>query len=619
MTVEPIKSAAAQHEDHVPRTHAMRTSHTVIKASLVAGLLLAIAGVSVWSDAGAAETAPATPSLKKAFETRAQVSSAVALPAGVPEDEFNRGTPRTSVIGFLQATRERNFDRAAQYLNLSAGPGDRDGSQLARQLRIVLGRQLWVELDAVSLSPEGDPNDGLADGYDHLGRITGQTKSYDILLQRVPREDGVLVWKFAGSTVADIPQLYEEFGYPRLEAVLPPWFFDYRILGIEVVLWAAWIIISIVAFPFAMLLTAGVMWLVRRFRPDLASDAKQFFTGPIRMLLWVLLVRWLMQAIHTSVVFEAVGRARTLLVVALAWMGLRVLDLISQRIAQRLEAAGLSGSKVLLRPIVRLAKFVMLVGAVLLWLENLGYQVTTLLAGLSISGVAVALASQKTLENMFGALTLYTSQPVKVGDFCRFGDKVGTVEEIGLRATLIRTLDRSVISVPNAEFAHMHLENLSRRDRFWFHPRLKLRPETTPDQIRLVLVEVRKMLYAHPKVLSEPLWVRFTELGDMSLDIDVFAYIDVKDYNESLEVAEDLHLRILDIVADAGTELAVPCQIQYGLEGKPLDEGRVRNAEARVREWRAQRALYLPNFPSEKVAELRGSLEYPPEGSPDPR
>src|SRR5678815_2961825 len=101
MPVEQIKSAAAQHEDHVLRTYAMRTRHNVIKASLVAGLLLAIVGVSVWADAGAAETAPATPSLKKAFETRAQVSSGVALPAGVPEDEFNRGTPRTSVIGFI--------------------------------------------------------------------------------------------------------------------------------------------------------------------------------------------------------------------------------------------------------------------------------------------------------------------------------------------------------------------------------------------------------------------------------------------------------------------------------------------------------------------------------------
>jgi MscS family membrane protein len=264
-------------------------------------------------------------------------------------------------------------------------------------------------------------------------------------------------------------------------------------------------------------------------------------------------------------------------------------------------------------------KLVVLVGAVLLWLENMGYEITTLLAGLSISGVAVALASQKTLENVFGAVTLYTSQPVKVGDFCRFGDHVGTVEEIGLRATLIRTLERSLISVPNGEFAHMHLENFSRRDRFWFHPRLKLRLETTPDQIRYVLVEVRKMLYAHPKVLSEPLWVRFLELADMSHDVGVFAYIGVTTYDESLEVAEDLNFRIMEIVDSAGTELAIPVQIQYGVEGKPLDEGRMRQAEARVKEWRAQGALYLPNFPPDKIAQLKGSLGYPPDGSPNNR
>jgi len=264
-------------------------------------------------------------------------------------------------------------------------------------------------------------------------------------------------------------------------------------------------------------------------------------------------------------------------------------------------------------------KLIFVVGAILLWLENLGYQITTLLAGLSISGVAVALASQKSLENLFGAITLYTSHPVRVGDFCRFDNSVGTVEEIGLRATLIRTLDRSIISVPNAQFAHMHLDNLSRRDRFWYHPRLKLRRETTPDQIRYLLVEVRKMLYAHPKVLSEPLWVRFSGFGEASLDLDVFAYIEVKTYFESLEVAEDLNLRIMDILTEAGTELAAPTTIQYELPGKPLDEGHARNAEASVREWRDREALYLPNFPSGKITELKGSLDYPPAGSPGSR
>lgn len=579
-------------------------------------LLFALVSVLGWTDSAVAETVQSEATVKKALQGRAKVAGPSAEVVGAPEDEFSRGTPRTSFIGFLQATRDRDFERAAQYLDLPSEMRS-NGPALARHLRMVLGRELFPDLDALSLNPEGDPNDGLAEGRDRIGRITGETKIYDLLLDRVPREDGVYVWKVASATVAQIPKLHAEFGYGRLETILPPWFFDYRIIGIEILWWVAFVIVVIVAFPLAMLLVTGVLWLLRRFRPDASPELEQFFTGPARLLLWVLLARFLMQTSHMPVVLKAFGEGKTLLVAAMAWMVLRALDLAAQRTADRLQAAGLSGAKVFLRPIIRLAKLATLVGALLLWLENLGYEVTTLLAGLSISGVALALASQKTLENVFGALTLYTAQPVRVGDFCRFGDQIGTVEEIGLRATLIRTLDRSVISVPNAQFAYMHLDNLSRRDRFWYHPRLKLRPETTPDQIRFVLVEVRKMLYAHPKVLAEPLWVRFTEFGDASLNLDVFAYIGVTEYDESLDVAEDLNLRIMDIVAEAGTELALPSQIQYELPGSPMDEGRIRNAEARVKEWRAQQSLYLPNFPADKIAELKNTLQYPQAGSPE--
>jgi len=593
----------------------MCTRDLVIKTGFAAAVVFATVGIAGWPGVATAQTTPGKPTVKQVLETRAQVMGPVGAVAGAPDDEFDRGTPRTSLIGFLRATRERDFERAARYLDLSAELREH-GYELARQLRIVLGRELPVNLDALSLSPEGDPNDGLDSAFDRLGRIEGRIKTYDILLQRVPREDGVPIWKFAGSTVAEIPRLAAEFGYGQLETFLPSWFFDYRILGIEVVLWVGSVIIAIVVFPIAMALTAGFMWLLGRFRPDMAPVMERHFIGPTRMLMWVLVSRWCIQTFHTSVLVKAVGEARTLLVVALAWLVLRLLDFFAQRATERLETAGLSGAKIFLGPLTRLAKLVILIAAVLLWLENLGYHVTTLLAVISISGLAVALASQKTLENIFGAVTLYSSQPVRVGDFCRFGDQLGTVEEIGLRATLIRTLDRSVITVPNAEFAYMHLDNLSRRDRFWYHPRLKLRPETTPDQIRYVLIEVRKMLYAHPKVLSEPLWVRFTEISDCSRDLDVFAYIGVTDYFESLEVAEDLNLRIMDIVAEAGTELTVPTQIQYGIEGKPVDGERAKNAEAQVREWRAQRALYLPKFPPDKINELKGSLDYPPAGSP---
>ena len=591
---------------------------------MIIGSVAVILSMEVAAPASA-DTNPAQPSLKELVQKRSKVNQvrgsqlSESQAAGAPDDELNRGVPRSSVGGFLAAAHKRDYARAAEYLDLHSlplGMTESQGPELARQLKIVLDRVLWIDPDLVSASPEGDQTDALPDVRDRVGRIAGRERTYDLLLQRVPREDGVSIWKFAGATVAEIPQLYEEFGYGRLERVFPPWFFDVKILGIEVWGWTALVVIAIATLPIAFLLTALLMRMLRMFRAELAPDIEQLFIGPVRMLLWVLMARPLIDLTSHSVMQQALSESKTLIVVALAWIVLRFLDLIAQWMARRFETKGVTGSIVLLRPAVMLVKVLVVTGAAMLWLENLGYEVTTLLAGLSISGVAVAFAAQKSLENVFGAATLYTSQPVRVGDFCRFGNHIGTIEGIGLRATQVRTLDRTIVTVPNAEFAQMHLENYSKRDRFWYHPCLKLRYETTPEQIRYVLVEVRKMLYAHPKVLSEPLWVRFQGFRDYSLDLDVFAYIGVTDYNESLEVAEDLNLRIMDIVAGAGTDFAIPAQIQFEAPARMLDDEKSKTAESQVGEWRTQQALYLPNFPREKVAELRGSLDYPPVGSP---
>ena len=572
-----------------------------------------------------ADTNPTQPSLKELVQKRSKETRAGESPLpesqvpGVPEDELHRGVPRSSVGGFLAAANKRDYVRAAEYLDLHSlplGMTKSQGPELARQLKIVLDRVLWIDPDLVSASPEGDQTDGLPLVRDRVGRIAGHEKTYDLLLQRVPRVDGVSIWKFAGATVADIPNLYAEFGYGRLEAVFPPWFFDVQVLGIEVWFWVAFMIVACLAFPVAMALTAALIALRRRIHPPSAEEMATFLTGPLRFLIAVLLVRGLMGLTGLSLVVQALTQAATLVFVALAWLGLRLLDLFAQRIARYLEARGVVGTIILIKPAASLFKLVILIGAGLLWLDNLGFKVTTLLAGISISGIAVALASQKSIENIFGAVTLYASQPVKVGDFCRFGDQIGTIEEIGLRATRVRTLDRTIINVANAEFVRMHVENYSKRDRFWYHPCLKLRYETTPEQIRYVLVEVRKMLYAHPKVLSEPLSVRFRGFNDYSLDLDVFAYIGVKEYSESLEVAEDLNLRIMDIVTGAGTAFALPTQLQFEAPAKMLDDEKLKTVERQVEEWRMQQALYLPNFPREKVAELQGSLDYPPAGSP---
>ena len=374
----------------------------------------------------------------------------------------------------------------------------------------------------------------------------------------------------------------------------------------------------ILAYPLAALLTAAIIGVTRRLRSDLAQDIKDSLAGPIRILLWVLMVRFVLGTFVRSFMVDVLMEASTLLVIAVAWLAVRLVDFVVSRMIRRPGTRWMGSPLALLQHGARAIKLVVMVGAILFWLDNIGLQVTALLAGLSIGGIAIALASQKTLENIFGAVMLFSSQPVRVGDVCQFGDVVGTVEDIGLRATRIRTLDRTVVSVPNAEFVNLHLNNYSERDRFWFHPTIQLRYETTPDQLRCVLTEMRGMFHAHPNIAPDPLRVRFTGFGEYALNIEVFAYIErVTDYAESLAVAEDLNLRLMDIVAAAGTELAFPSQVSYQIPGKRLDQESIRAAEAKVKEWRSRQAFYFPDFPIDKIGELRSTLDYPPAGSPN--
>lgn len=594
--------------------------------SLTRTLYVAVIGatalilVTIWLTPLGAETGSGNPSLKQVIEKPSKGTADLERTApGIPDDPLGRGTPRSSVRGFLSSAKERNYVQAAEYFDLRNLPQDlteSQGPELARQLRIVLDQTLWIDLELLSTSPEGEQSDNLPIARERVGRISAEGKTYDLLLQRVPRGDGVYIWKFADVTVAEIPELYQQFGYGQLERIFPAWMFDVSFLGINLWLWAAVIGLGIVLYPAAMLVTKLAAAALRLLHVEFAEQFERLFSGPVTLLIWTVMVKSTATVLGSSIALSALGQARTVQVIGLAWLLMRLVDFVVQRAGTNLERKGLGGTRVLLMPVARLMKFVALAGAVLLWLDNAGYKVTTLLAGLSISGVAVALASQKSLENLFGAVTLFTSRPVKVGDFCRFGNEIGTVEEIGLRATRIRTLDRTVITVANAEFANLHLDNFSARDRFWYHPTLQLRYETTPDQIRYILVEVRKMLYAHPKILAEPLHVRFKSFGQYSLDVEVFAYIGVTDYTESLEVAEDLNLRIMDIVSSAGSDFAFPSEVQYSLAGKPLDEERAKAVSLQVKEWKAKQELYLPNFPADKIAAIKNSLEYPVEGSP---
>jgi MscS family membrane protein len=544
-----------------------------------------------------------------------------------PPDELGRGAPRGTVMGFLQATRAKDYKAAAEYLDLrrlSRAQQATEGPTLARHLRVILDNTLLIDPEAFSDHPDGSRDDGLPATRELVGRISSDQGPLSILLERVPRDDGVLIWKFAQSTVARIPDLYREFGYGPVGEVLPPVLVERRPLGIALWQWIALLILAGVAVLLARLIAAVGLFVLRLLlRGKPAGGALKLppeALPPLRLLLAVGVFHAGRIALALPVAVRPAFNAieGLIAVIAVTWLATRLMDVVRDMARLAVMARGQMAALPVVDLAQRAAKVVILVLGLLTVLDVLGINVTALVAGLGVGGIAVALAAQKTVEHLFGGLTLIADQPVKVGDYCRFGDQSGTVERIGLRSTRLRTLDRTVVSVPNGDFANMRLENFAERDRIWLRATLGLRYDTTPDQLRHVLVRLRELLYAHPRVDPDPARVRFVGFGAYTLDVEIFAYVRTADINEFLGVREDLYLRIMDVVAASGTGFAFPSQTHYtSTEG--VDAARARHAEAEVEQWRAEGTLPLPEFPAERVTGLRDTLDYPPRGSAQAR
>jgi hypothetical protein len=184
-------------------------------------------------------------------------------------------------------------------------------------------------------------------------------------------------------------------------------------------------------------------------------------------------------------------------------------------------------------------------------------------AGLGVGGIALALAAQKTLENLFGGISIIMREAIRVGDVCNIAGQIGMIEDIGIGATRLRAVDRRVVSVPNAQIYQMNLENLSMRDKFLFKHILALRRDTSPEQMRYVLSTINETLRNHPKIEVETARILFIEFGSSSLDTEIFAYVKETDYVCFLRVQQELLLSILDIVSASGTALALPSQTTY--------------------------------------------------------
>jgi len=497
----------------------------------------------------------ASAALGQALPTTGQEVPGAAAAAPLPIDP---DSPRASVTRFLDLARDGRYAQASAYLAVSEEQRPR-AAELSRYLKAVLDRHLWVDLERLSPRSAGDERDGLPPGMDEVGRLQGREPV------RVVRLEGVSEprWVFSIATVSRIDSWYVSLSDRWIRENLPEALLRSGPGEIAWWQWLAVLLIAGLATVGGLALAVPVTWMFRRLFARTRTPWDDLLLarsgGPLRFLIGVFVAGLLLPFLdlyEPGQLFMR-GLIRSLGLIGFFWALWRSVDVGVAAIHASSWSQGTS-AKSLVSLGRGLTKVLLAALALIAALSALGYPVSGLLAGLGIGGLAVALAAQKTGENLFGSLSLALDRPFDVGDFVRVEDFVGHVETVGLRSTRFRTQDRTLIAIPNGRMADMRIENFTARDRLRLACVIGLVHGTKAPQVRQVLEGIEALLRAHPKIWPEALTVNLKELGASSLDIEVGAWFVTQDWSEFQQIRQGLLIGFMDVVENAGTSLALP-------------------------------------------------------------
>lgn len=554
------------------------------------------------------------------FPTASETKEALA--PEYPEDSLGRRTPRGTVSGYFQAVGSKNYQRASQFFNVKKS---RRSAQQREKLVITFQKLLdksgnIFPYSLLNNSGAGKSDDDLSQELDYVGTMVVNGNNVKILVENVSKADEAPLWLFSSSTVNDIlaAKVSDDL---LLDQFLPQYLKEKTLAGVPLGHWIAMLIMLFLSYYFAKFVIFLLIWILRVVWKKSATDpiegVVKALALPFQIYLAVLVFVVFSKEIGISIIVRQKLSTITLIVGIVAFLILlwRLTDFIGSYSRRKMNFQGRVSAVSIILFLRRFIKIAIVVFGAISILSTLGFDVTAGIAALGIGGIALALGAQKTVENFVGSVTLIADQPIRVGDFCSVSGITGTVEQIGMRSTRIRTQNRTIVTIPNGEFSSSKIENFAPRDRFLMRSTFGLRYETTPDQMRFLLVEIRKLLYAHPMVNNDPARVRFINIGKSTLDLEVFAYINAVDYDNFLEVQEDLLLRFMDTVAESGTDFAFPSQTLYFAKDGGTSAENTVATEQRVAEWRTKNEMQLPKFDEQKINEIQDTLDYPPKGS----
>ena len=524
-------------------------------------------------------------------------------------DPLGRSTPRGTLVGFMRAV-DKNDASAVRYLQVTAGESPQ-ALTAARDLRNLIDRYLKEPLTKVSDSPDGALKDGLPVGRERVGPLVMGDTTADITLVRVTDPQAGPIWLISSQTLAEVPawshsQAQSAIAQSWTERWMPKALLSRDVFGVSVAHWTVLVVTLLIPFALLVLLFGIAIRFIRANvrEPSRLRSINAWYAGirwPLIIfltlsiqLIWMLLRMSSLGFTLTSRVTYA-RVALVLDVIALAWLLRKFLTLRLERTRRLVMEKDRTGTESLVLLGERLLRALVFLVAVFAILAIVGVNTKTALAGLGIGGIALALGAQRTVENLLGGILLLSDKALAIGDFCSISNRVGVVEDITLRSVRLRTLDRTLVSIPAGALAQSGIENFATREKILVQSTLRLRYGTSVEQLTRILGGIRKVLDESSNLEPASSRIRLVNFGAEAIELEVFAYVLTADFNRFLELREELLLRIASVVEAAGSGFA-PTRFIYvqGSEGEATAPVSTREAGARRDQRPAQSLPYAP-------------------------
>ncbi len=473
-------------------------------------------------------------------------------------DTVNLSTPYFTIYTHLHNLQEETYhpEVAAVTLNPETN-GDR--ASLAVKLKQVLdGSGIVINMDELPRDP------------DHYDSATNRYRYY--LTPEFPQlyvEKSNGKWYYSKASVQQINSWHQQvypFGIDQLMNFLPK-LGTKKILGLH--LWQLIGILFLVVISFILhklfsyLFERLIFQMMVRFGyKDLAHNVVMPIAKPISFLvifpLLILFVPVLQLPVFLNKYVIVILRAIwPIFAIVFFYRLVDILSLYFTRMAERTESTLDDQLVPLLRKVLK--SFVVIIGGIFI-LDNLQFDITGLIAGISIGGLAFALAAQDTIKNFFGSLMIFVDRPFQMGDWITSGEVDGTVEEVGFRSTRIRTFRNSLMYIPNGIITNQAIDNHGLRKYRRFMTKIALTYDTPPDLIEVFVEGLKRLVDEHPTTRKDYYQIHFHEMGASSLEILFYIFFDVPTWDEELRGRHEILLSIMRLAEELGVNFAFPTQ-----------------------------------------------------------